>query len=328
MTRPIFLVSLPRSGSTLLQKMLSVSPCVASAAEPWVLLPLVLMRDENASRSIYSSHVAANAVNEFIDSIQGGDKCFDRAVRNFALELYGAAADGLPYFLDKTPRYYLIVEELMRVFPDAKFILLTRNPMAVLASISRTFCKGRFAWFDYWVDWLLGHERMAKAIESGGDRDNVLVVRYEELIKDPSGEMARISSWLGISFMEDMISKYKTVQWTGRMGDPKGVSSYQSVSIQSTLNWRSFYSSRFRKMVGSEMLDKVGAQTLALFGYPIDDLKNELNGIPNDTHFDLRARRDYLANQFCSIFDYRYRKLFWKGKMASRQYSCGRLHNL
>ena len=38
---PVFLLSLPRSGSTLLQRLLAVSPEVATAPEPWFLLPLV-----------------------------------------------------------------------------------------------------------------------------------------------------------------------------------------------------------------------------------------------------------------------------------------------
>ena len=39
----IFLISLPRSGSTLLQKMLTVSPEIYSVAEPWLMLPLAFM---------------------------------------------------------------------------------------------------------------------------------------------------------------------------------------------------------------------------------------------------------------------------------------------
>lgn len=42
-------------------------------------------------------------------------------------------------FLGKTPRYYLIIDELLEVFPDAKYILLIRNPLAVLGSIMRSW---------------------------------------------------------------------------------------------------------------------------------------------------------------------------------------------
>ena len=40
---PIFIISLPRSGSTLLQRILTSHESVASASEPWLLLPLIEM---------------------------------------------------------------------------------------------------------------------------------------------------------------------------------------------------------------------------------------------------------------------------------------------
>ena len=39
--RPVFILSLPRAGSTLLQRMLNVHPEIASTVEPWILLPFL-----------------------------------------------------------------------------------------------------------------------------------------------------------------------------------------------------------------------------------------------------------------------------------------------
>ncbi|MFV1990599.1 MAG: sulfotransferase, partial [Acidimicrobiales bacterium] len=45
--RPAFLLSLPRSGSTLLQRLLGAHSMVATVAEPWLLIPpLYALRDE------------------------------------------------------------------------------------------------------------------------------------------------------------------------------------------------------------------------------------------------------------------------------------------
>ena len=56
-------------------------------------------------------------------------------VKKLALQLY--SKEGLPgkYVLDKTPRYYHILPELLELFPKAKFVLLQRNPLSVFASI-------------------------------------------------------------------------------------------------------------------------------------------------------------------------------------------------
>ena len=324
-TQPIFLISLPRAGSTLLQKMLSVSPSIASAAEPWIMLPVAMMRDQDAMKAIYSSHTAAKAIDDFIDAIPDGEICFDKAMSGFARGIYSAAADGAPFFLDKTPRYYLIVDDLMRLFPEAKFIFLVRNPLAVLASIGNTFYKGRLCWFDYWVDWLLGHENMARAIQTANSMDNSTVVRYEELVSEPTQQLSRLSEWLGVPFSEDMLTKYRDISWSGKMGDPIGVSSYRSVSKRSTTEWQSFYASRFRKNVGSKMLDKIPSDSLSIMGYPVEKLKNDLYALPNSSGLDLPARANYVANQICTIVDYRSWKLRRKGKKNGKRYSCGRL---
>lgn len=308
--------------------MLSVSPCVASAAEPWIQLPLLMMRDPHAARSIYGSHVAASAIDEFIESLPDGEKCFDRAVGVFGRQLYSAAADDAPFFLDKTPRYYLILEDLMRIFPDGKFILLVRNPLAVLASIGKTFYKGRFCWFDFWVDWQLGHEKMANAVQTIQGQDNVMVVRYEELVREPEQQISRLASWLGIPFSEDMVSKYREVQWSGKMGDPIGISTYQSVSTESTHGWQAFFASAFRKSIAFKMLAKIGSVRLSILGYPIDELRADLMGISNNARFDVRGRAEYLANTVCALIDYRCLKLRWIGKRQSRPYTCGRLHDV
>ncbi len=52
------------------------------------------------------------------------------------------ADNGETYFLDKTPRYYLIIPEIAQIFPDAKFIFLFRNPLQVISSVMKTWCKG------------------------------------------------------------------------------------------------------------------------------------------------------------------------------------------
>ena len=53
---------------------------------------------------------------------------------------------GKGYFLDKTPRYYLVIPELYCTFPKAHYIFLLRNPVAVLCSILETREKKDWPW--------------------------------------------------------------------------------------------------------------------------------------------------------------------------------------
>src|SRR5947209_3362708 len=103
-TAPIFLMSLPRSGSTLVQRMLGTHPDIATASEPWVLIPTLYGTRTEGVLTAYDQMVAATAIRDFIAELPAGRADYYRACRKFGLELYGAAARGRPWFLDKTPR--------------------------------------------------------------------------------------------------------------------------------------------------------------------------------------------------------------------------------
>ncbi len=83
----IFIASQPRSGSTLLQSVISNNSHVATTSEPWFLLPLLSMFDPDIISAYYNHRLAARAINDFTSEIVGNE-VFDKAVRNFAREIY------------------------------------------------------------------------------------------------------------------------------------------------------------------------------------------------------------------------------------------------
>ena len=145
--RPLFLLSLPRSGSTLVQRVLASNPAIATASETWLLMPFlgsIPAEEILPSRGAWDVTSAA-AIEDFSHSLPSGTDSYFEAVREFALDLYGqAAVERETYFLDKTPPYAHFLPQLIRIFPDAKFVVLWRNPLAVVASIVETFCGGRW----------------------------------------------------------------------------------------------------------------------------------------------------------------------------------------
>ena len=65
-TNPIFLFSLPRSGSTLLQRLLGGHPDIMTVSEPWLLLPLCYALKAEGLLSEYNNGWATKAINDFI----------------------------------------------------------------------------------------------------------------------------------------------------------------------------------------------------------------------------------------------------------------------
>ena len=116
---PIFIFSLPRSGSTLLQSLVASHPDVGTASEPWLLLPLVYGRRVRGVHAEYRHRLAAAAVDEFIRQLPRGRSSYNEAVRDVVLRLYTeASGENRRYFLDKTPRYHLIVNEIADLVPE------------------------------------------------------------------------------------------------------------------------------------------------------------------------------------------------------------------
>jgi len=135
-TSPIFLFSLPRSGSTLLQRILSTHPDISSKSELWFLLPHVEALKNKYTFSQYSNISLKTATGALLEQLPEGEGDYYQAIRELGDYLYGRLAkNNEKYVLDKTPRYYLIIEEIVKIYPDARFIFLFRNPLATAASV-------------------------------------------------------------------------------------------------------------------------------------------------------------------------------------------------
>jgi hypothetical protein len=231
----IFLISQPRAGSTLLQKVLGAHPEIHTLSEPWIALhPLFALRAQGASAN-YSHALAHAATTDFLAHIPGGENTYYEGVRLLLNHLYNAALapSGKSLFLDKTPRYYLIIDELRRVFPDARFVFLIRNPLAVFSSILEAWIhKPHFGHqyafrYDLMHDLFTAPELLAHAIANPAP--NTAVIHYEDLVKSPADTVTRLCQQLHLPFHHEMIEygkNPKAQRWT--FGDQRTVYSEQN----------------------------------------------------------------------------------------------------
>ena len=275
--RPLFLLSPPRSGSTLVQRVLAAHDEIATTPEPWILLPHLYAVRERGAYAEYGHGTAARAIKDFAASLPDGEDGYRRAVAAFVRSLYEQAAGARPYFLDKTPRYYFIVDELFDLFPDAKVVFLWRNPLAVVASIVDTWTGG--AWrLDRWHrDLFDGLPALAAAFERHADRS--YAVRFEDLIRQPERTWADLHSYLGLSFEPSVLARFASVSIGGRMGDPTGRIVYSSLSAEPLVKWKSALASPVRKRWARQYLRHLGEHHLRVMGYDIRDLEHEIDAL-------------------------------------------------
>jgi hypothetical protein len=138
--RPIFIFSVVRSGSTLVQRIVAAHDGVATVSEPWLLLPYAYTTRSTGVDAEYNHQILVRATEDFCAALPNGRDDYRSEIRASVLRLYEKAAGSeARYFVDKTPTYCLVAEEIMNLFPEGKFVFLWRNPLSVVASIVETW---------------------------------------------------------------------------------------------------------------------------------------------------------------------------------------------
>lgn len=278
MSEPLFLFSLPRAGSTLTQRLLAAHPAICSAAEPWILLPLFHALDK-ASFAEYNATAARRAVSEFCAELPGGAAQYRAEAARMAARLYNAAAeDGARYFLDKTPRYALIAEEILTAFPEARILLLWRNPLAVAASMIRSFSAGRWNLHHFHVDLFEGLDSLCRVYARHPERFHVL--RYEELVRNCAATLGPVFDHLGLPDDPGVADRFGAVRFAGSMGDKTGVRAYADVTCARQETWPQVFATPLRRRWARRYLHWLGEERLALMGYSQSALRAALEAEP------------------------------------------------
>ena len=94
---------------------------------------------------------------------------------------------------------------MMKVFPDAKYVVLTRHPLAVFSSFANSFFDGDYRVAQEYNPILNRYvPALAKVVRQ--QDIPIIHVRYEDLVKDPETWMGKICDYIEIPFEEDAIN--------------------------------------------------------------------------------------------------------------------------
>jgi hypothetical protein len=280
MLKPLFIFSLPRSGSTLLQRVLASHSQISSRAEPWVMLPFIYPLKKYGVYAEYSHQLMHQALIEFIASLPNGKQDYLESISLAMLTLYQkAAAEDAEFFLDKTPRYALISNEIIEMFPDGKFIFLWRNPLSIVASIIETFGGGRWNIYLFKIDLFDGMSNLIDSYEKHANQ--VHAVRYEDFLNHPDEELSSLAEYLKIELNDDLLQCFSKVDLNGSMGDQIGVKDYQAVTKSPIDKWKTVINNPLRKIWCRRYLHWLGKKRLATMGYSLESLLDEVDACNN-----------------------------------------------
>ncbi len=282
----LFLIGPPRSGSTLLTRMLGSHSAVHAPDEPHLLTPLAhLGVFAKVDRAPYDPIITELAMRELVKALPGGEQDYLAALRGMTDALYEKllAPSGRQMLLDKTPAYSLVLDFAAKLYPEAHYIVLTRQPLAVWSSYVESFFDGDEGAAHRHQPLL---ERYVPAIARFLRERPAPVchVRYEDLVKDPETEVARICSFAGLPFEPDMIDYGKKPEGAKEsargLGDPMTVAKQSRPTTASLDKWTEALSGQPAKIAQcQEILASLADEDLETWGYTRGDLEAELAGI-------------------------------------------------
>jgi Sulfotransferase family len=198
---PLFVVGIWRSGTSLFYALLNQHPQIALWYESDLplLWPLFLgrkaKRDWRERWQFWNSAPARHGMHcsDLPQDVPTERKACEIAWKHYA----GPAVYGC-----KSPNYFDMLPGLAKQFPDAKFIVIHRNPLDVCRSIARAskedsfFSKPGMA-----VRALRGCHELKSGVESlVAEGVRVHQVQYETLLEDPLGVMTSVCEFLGLPF--------------------------------------------------------------------------------------------------------------------------------
>ncbi len=285
--RLIFLVGAPRSGTTLLARILAAHSQVYGRAEPHLVTPLAhLGYYARVDKAPYDPFNAEQGVREFVADLPRGEEDYLDALRAYADTMYGRMLSTRPdkrYFLDKTPAYALVLPFLAKLYPRARFVVLLRQPVAVLTSYATSFFDG-----DYEV--ALAHNpvlaRYVPALASFLRTRPVPchVVRYEEFVRDPERGFRALCDALGLPFEASAIDYGRSGEGFEGLGDPTGVARHDRPVTSSVARWAAEVASDpSNDALVRRVVDALDPADLEEIGYPRDSILAALDaasGVP------------------------------------------------
>ncbi|HVR95631.1 MAG TPA: amino acid adenylation domain-containing protein, partial [Thermoanaerobaculia bacterium] len=281
--RAVFILSPPRSGSTLLRVLLAGHPDLFAPPELELLgfNTLGERRDAFSGRYAFWREGAVRAwmeargvpAEEAFRDIEERE-AVDLPVRSFYREMQELIGDRL--LIDKTPSYALDPATLARAEEDLEeplYIHLLRQPYGMIASFEKAHLEQVFFRHPHpftsrrlaELIWTVSHQNIQEHLERvpPGRRH---AVRFEDLVRDPRGTLERLCAFLGVELDPAMLDPYEDKQrkmtdgvheLSRMMGDVR-FHEHQRIDPEAAESWRSMYEEDFLGEPTREMADSLG----------------------------------------------------------------------
>lgn len=201
---PIFVVGMPRSGSTLVEQILSSHPLIEGTMELPDMTTIVRRLAGKKTRSQDSDYPEIVGTLSAAELTALGEEYLDRTRIQRKTDR--------PYFIDKLPNNFLHVGLIRLILPKAKIVDVRRHPLGCCFSgYKQHFARGQAFSYDlaeigtYYADYV-----RLMALWDAVLPGHVHRVTYEKLVADMEGETRALLAYLGLDFDPAVLRFYET----------------------------------------------------------------------------------------------------------------------
>lgn len=224
----IFILGRPRSGSTLIEQILSSHSAIEGTAELPYVADLAFDLDERNPGRTETGYPGVLARLDPAEFATMGGSYMEKSRVHRRL--------GRQHFIDKAPANYHHVGLIALMLPNAKIIDARRNPAACCFSMFKhNYVETNLRLAELALVWRNYAELMAHF-------DRVLPGRvhrifYEELVADPRAEIERLLAYLELPFEEDCLRFYQTRR---AVRSPSSEQVRRPISTEAVEHWHNF----------------------------------------------------------------------------------------
>ena len=200
-TDPIFILGLPRAGSTLLEQIIASHSQVDGTQElPNILATSRRLRGRQGAAQIYP----ANLFDLSAEKLQELGQAYIDDTRYHR--------GDAPFFIDKMPNNFRHIALIKLILPNAKIIDARRHPMACCFSgFKQLFAEGQE--FTYGLEQIGTYYKDYVTLMDHWDKvlpNQILRVQYEDVVADTDSQVRRILDYLDLPFEQACLDFHKT----------------------------------------------------------------------------------------------------------------------
>ncbi len=193
----IFIVGMPRTGTTLLERMLGRHSEVRSAGELLDFGQLLA----SASRRSVAAHPGSTLA-------EASRKIDFAALGRDYMASAREAAGGSRVFIDKMPVNYIYCGLIRKALPKARIIHLVRDPMDCCYAVYKTLFNQAYHFsydFEELADYYASYSGMMRHWHQAMPGE-ILDVRYEDLVADTQTQARRVLAWCGLAWQDAVLA--------------------------------------------------------------------------------------------------------------------------